>query len=154
MRQEKGYDSAMIHQDGIVVGIAALIVAQLDEAKERRKVERRLKSPLINIETSQRHRQRGTTVTEMVNRTLKSNPPLRIQKKAQGKNNRYQEKSWENKIDHDRNKNSNTMISHVAIILNKLGQLSRHLFISNAHPQSCKMQDSIGPTITYDLNDP
>jgi len=33
LQRGKGYDSAIIHQDGIVVGIAALIVAHLGEAK-------------------------------------------------------------------------------------------------------------------------
>ena len=83
----------MIHQDGIILGIAALILDSCligeakgggAKAKERRKVERRPKSPLINIETSQRHRKRGTKTTKMVKRTLNRILHLELNRKLEG----------------------------------------------------------------------
>lgn len=62
MRQGKGYDSAMIHQDGIVVGIAAVIVAQLGEAKgggARRKGEK--KSGAAVKKPADKHRNKPAT---------------------------------------------------------------------------------------------
>lgn len=123
----------MIHQGGIVVGIAALRVAQLGEAKrggprgkEEKKSGAAVKKPTDKHRNKPTTRQRGTTATEMVNRTLKSNRPLRIQRKFEGKITAITKRSLENKVDEDRNKKS-----QVAIIPNKFGQLVSYLVISS-----------------------